>query len=96
MARAFFKLPSYKRFNYTPRYNKGKEKGQNIYDFDSAIRRDRESYNYNAYGSHWNEARSASRNRGNRLINNRLLIIVGILVLVFLYIIDFDLTIFNK
>ena len=95
MGRGFIKLPTYKKFNYTPRYYKGKDQDRNIYDFDSAIRRDRESYNYNDFRAHWSEARTGSRHRGNREINNRLLIIIAVLIVVFLWVIDFDLSLFT-
>lgn len=96
IGRSFIKLNRNKRFNYTPRYYDGKEKNQNPYDFDSAIRRDRETVNYNDYRAHWDEARKGSRHRGNREVNTRLLIIIAILVLAFLFIIDFDLTLFSN
>lgn len=95
IGRSFIKLNRNKRFNYTPRYYEGKEKKQNLYDFDSAIRRDRETVNYNDFRAHWDEARKESRHRGNREVNTRLLIIIAVLVLAFLYIIDFDLTLFT-
>ena len=47
------------------------------------------------FGSHWKEARINSRTRGNREINKRMLVIIAILVLFFLWIIDFDLSIFT-
>lgn len=96
MRKFLVKLPQYKRFNYTPRYYKGKEGDRNLYDFDSAIRRDRETYSYNDFRANWDEARNNSRHRGNRIINTRLLMIVLVLILLFLYIIDFDLTIFQR
>lgn len=96
MAKGFLKLPTYKRFNYTPRYFEGKKQDQNLYDFDSAIRRNRDSVNYNDFRAHWGEARTNSRHRGNRQVTFRLLLIVVTLILVFLYIIDFDISIFSK
>ncbi len=96
MGRGFFKLPTYKKFNYTPRYYQGKENNQNLYDFDSAIRRDRETHSYNDFRAQWSEARHDSRHRGNREINKRLLIIIGVLILIFLFIIDFDITLFKR
>lgn len=96
IGRGFIKLHRNKKFNYTPRYYEGKEKKQNLYDFDSAIRSDRATVNYNDYRAHWDEARKESRTRGNREINSRLLIIIALLVFVFLIIIDFDLTIFTS
>ena len=91
--RGSFKLPQNKRFNYTPRHYQGKEV-ENPFDFDSAIRRDRESVSYNDFRAHWSEARKNSRHRGNRQFNMRILIIV--LVLIFFFIIDFDFSIFRR
>lgn len=93
--RGAFKLPQNKKFNYTPRHYQGKEV-DNPFDFDSSIRKDRESVNYNDFRSHWTEARTNSRHRGNRQFNMRILIIILVLLLVFMYIIDFDLSIFRK
>lgn len=93
--KSIIKLPTNKRFNYTPRYYKGKEV-HNIYDFDSKFVRDRESSSYNDFRAHWTEARKESRHRGNREVNFRLIAIIAALVLLFLFIIDFDLSIFNK
>ena len=93
--RGSFKLPQNKKFNYTPRHYKGKEI-DNPFDFDSAIRRDRESVNYNDFRAHWSEARTNSRHRGNRHFNMRIMIIVLILLFIFMYVIDFDLSIFKR
>ena len=91
---SFLKLPSNKKFNYTPRFYKGKEV-HNPFDFESKFTRDRETLSYNDMRAHWSEARKDSRHRGNRSVNKRLIIIIAALILVFLYIIDFDLSIFN-
>lgn len=93
--RGSFKLPKNKTFNYTPRHYEGK-KMDNLYDFDSAIRKDREAISYNDMRAHWSEARTNSRHRGNRNFNMRIMIIVLVLLLIFMYIIDFDLSIFKK
>ena len=45
-----------RRYNYTPRYYKGKEEG-NPYDFDSKFARYRDTYNTNDFGHQWKEAR---------------------------------------
>lgn len=90
----FYKTRKNSRFNYTPRYYKGKDAG-NIYDFDSKFSKYRETTNANDFGSHWAEARNNSRTRGNREINTRVLVIIAVLVLIFLWIIDFDLSIFR-
>ena len=60
-----FKLKKNKRYNYTPRYYKGKEKG-NIYDFDSKFSKYRETYNKNDFGQQWKEVRIQMRNRKNK------------------------------
>lgn len=95
MRKFITKLPQHKQFNYTPRYYKGKE-DINIYDFDSAIKRNRETFSYNNFRAQWFEAREASRHRGNKSLSLRLWLIVFVLLFLFLYIIDFDLTIFLK
>ncbi|GHA44187.1 hypothetical protein GCM10007103_26760 [Salinimicrobium marinum] len=82
------------RYNYTPRYYKGKDTG-NIYDFNSRFHKYKETTNAIDFGSQWAEARESSRNRGNREVNTRVLVIIAILVLIFLWIIDFDLSIFS-
>ena len=44
----------------------------------------------------WDEARLRSRNRSNSLFSKTILFIIILLTLIFLYIIDFDLSIFMK
>ena len=68
----------------------------NPFDFDSAIRRDRETASYNDMRAMWSDARDASRNRKNRSFNMRVIIIALILVLIFFFIIDFDFSIFRR
>jgi hypothetical protein len=92
--RGGLKLPQNKRFNYTPRHYQGKEVN-NPFDFDSSIRRDRETVNYNDFRAHWSEARSNSRHSGNRNFNRRILIIILLLLIAFMFVIDFDLSIFK-
>ncbi|MGB7843798.1 MAG: hypothetical protein WBL21_13465 [Salinimicrobium sp.] len=91
----FYKIRKNQRYNYTPRYYKGKDEG-NIYSFDSKFHKYKEITNDIDFGSKWAEARRTSRNRGNREINMRVLVIVAILLLIFLWIIDFDLSIFSN
>jgi type VI protein secretion system component VasF len=88
-----FKLNKNKRFNYTPRYYEGKDVG-NIYSFDSKFTKYRETTNSGDIGAQWKEARNASRNRGNREINTRLLIIIAVLVFLVLWFFDFDISFF--
>ena len=91
----FYKTRKNQRYNYTPRYYKGKDTG-NIYSFDSKFHKYRETTNAIDFGAQWAEARKMSRTRGNREINFRVLIIIAILLLIFLWIIDFDLSIFSN
>mgnify|MGYP000016018155 CR=1 FL=1 len=89
-----FKLRKNRRYNYTPRYYKGKEEG-NLYDFDSKFSKYRDTHNKNDLGHQWNEARLKMRIRSNRGLSIRLFIIISFLLLIFLYIIDFDFSIFT-
>lgn len=84
-----------KRYNYTPRYYNGKEKG-NPYDFGTKIEKARDSYNEIDFGNHWRDARKSGRTRSNRGLNRTILLIIAILVFLFLWLIDFDLSIFSK
>lgn len=90
---SFLKQRSNRRFNYTPRYFKGKNNA-NPYDFGSAIEQHRDTPNTNDFGAHWREARRASRTRGNRSVSPLLLLIIALLVLAALFVLDFDLSIF--
>ena len=53
------------RFNYTPRYYKGKE-DDNPYDFATKFDKYREIYNKNDFGNQWRDARFSARKRSNR------------------------------
>lgn len=90
-----FKLRKNRRYNYTPRYYKGKDNG-NIYEFDSKFSKYRDTYNNNDFGQQWKETRMQMRTRKNRSISLRLLLIILSLVLICLYILDFDLSIFMR
>lgn len=83
-----------RRYNYTPRYYKGKSEG-NIYDFENRISKYRDATNSIDFGAQWKEDRKSSRNRGNREINKRVIYIAVVLIFIFLYFIDFDLSIFT-
>ncbi|MGB7786475.1 MAG: hypothetical protein WBL27_10270 [Salinimicrobium sp.] len=91
----FYKTRKNQRYNYTPRYYKGKDVG-NIYEFGSKFHKYKETTNAIDFGSQWAEARKMSRTRGNREINMRVLIIIAVLLFIFLWIIDFDLSIFSN
>tara|TARA_S200000501_G_scaffold77512_2_gene69318 strand:- start:6082 stop:6378 length:297 start_codon:yes stop_codon:yes gene_type:complete len=88
-----FKLKKNKRYNYTPRYYKGKSEG-NLYDFDSKFSKYRETFNENDFGKQWQEVRLQMRTKRNRGISLRLLLIILVLAYLSLYILDFDFSIF--
>lgn len=88
------KLKTNNRFNYTPRYYKGKDDVDEA-KYNTKLDAYSESYNKNDFGSHWQEARKSSRTRNNTEFNSTILIIVAVLVFIFLWIIDFDLSIFS-
>ncbi len=88
-----FRLKKNKRYNYTPRYYKGKDNG-NIYDFDSKFSKYRETFNKNDFGQQWKEVRIRMRNRKNKSFSLRLFLIILSLIFVSFYILDFDLSIF--
>ena len=87
-----FKRPRNKRFRYSPRYSKSNK--SNIYGFDSAYSKHRESNSVFDKSNAWEEARLRSRTRSNSLFSKTILFIIFLLTLIFLYIIDFDLSIF--
>ena len=89
-----FKRPRNKKFRYSPRYSKSNK--SNIYGFDSAYSKHRESSSVFDKSNAWDEARLRSRNRSNSLFSKTILFIIILLTLIFLYIIDFDLSIFMK
>lgn len=88
------KLKTNNRFNYTPRYYSGKDDIDET-KYSTKIDAYSESFNKNDFGSHWNEARKSSRTRSNSGLNSTILIIITILTFIFLWIIDFDLSIFS-
>lgn len=90
-----FKLNRNKRYNYTPRYYQGKEI-ENPYSFDFKFKKYTDTYNANDLGHKWKEDRLANRNRSNYHFSPLLLIIIAFLSFIFLYIIDFDLSIFFR
>jgi hypothetical protein len=88
------RLPKNKRFNYTPRYYKGKE-DTNASQYASKFDAYAETYNKNDFSGQWHETRVNQRNRNNSGFNRTILVLIGVFVLIFLYIIDFDLSIFS-
>ncbi len=87
-----FRNPRNKKFRYSPRYSKSNK--NNLYGFDSAYSKNREQNSVFDKSNSWSEARIRSRNRSNSIFSKTLLYIIAFLVLIFLYVIDFDLSIF--
>ena len=88
------RLKTNNRYNYTPRYYKGKEDIDHS-QYTTKLDAYNETLNENDHASQWHDARLSSRNRRNVEFNGTVLIIMAILILVFLFIIDFDLSIFS-
>ena len=86
----FFKLKRNKRYNYTPRYYKGKEE-----EGSSRFIKYRTVFNKIDFGQKWSEERKKMRVFSNRFFSFRLALIILILTLIFLYVIDFDIKIFK-
>jgi hypothetical protein len=91
----YFKQRTNRRFNYTPRFYKGK-KDDTPYDFDSTFSKYRDMSNSNDFGAQWQAARHDSRNRSNRGFSRLFFIVLATLILIALYILDFDLSIFKS
>lgn len=88
------RLPRNKRFNYTPRYYKGKE-STDVSKYTSKFDAYADNYNKNDFAGQWHESRIRNRNRNNSGFNSTILILIAIFILIFLFIIDFDLSIFS-
>ena len=88
------KLKSNNRFNYTPRYYDGKE-GAETAKHSTKFDAYADTFNKNDFSGNWKNARISYRNRNNGELNKTVLIIAAILILIFLFIIDFDLSIFS-
>jgi hypothetical protein len=82
------------RFNYTPRYYNGKEAADSK-SYATKMDMYYETYNKNDFGGQWRQERIERRHRGNVEFNKTVLIIIAFLLLVFLWLIDFDLSIFT-
>lgn len=88
------KLKGNNRFNYTPRYYQGKDvsdEGKHATRFDAYT----ETYNDNDYSGQWKNARVASRNRNNFELNRTVIYLIILFTFLFLWLIDFDLSIFS-
>lgn len=89
-----FKTRKNKRFNYSPRYWDDQGEG-NPYEFEQKFDKYRATVGKNKnlkekFSTAWEELRSDTDNKANR----RIIIIAAILLLIFLYLINFDIAIF--
>jgi len=88
------KLRRSKSFDYQPRYYKSDKEG-NPFKIEYKFDQYRTTAGSNrGLKNKFNNVLEDSRKQGDRNVRIRLLVITSILVLVFLYIIDFDLSIF--
>ena len=90
------KLRKNKKFSYTPRYFDDKGEG-NPFEIKHKFDDFRKTVGSNSgFKTKLNNALDDLKNNPDKEANRRILIIVGILVLIFLFIIEFDLSIFFK
>jgi len=83
-----------KKFDYTPRYYKGEG---NPYQIEHKFDKFRTTVGKNnGLKAKFTNAIEESKNSKDKGFNKTILIIIAILTLIFLYIIDFDLSIFLK
>ena len=87
-------LPRNKRFNHTPMYYKGKEEVEGA-KYPTKFDAYADTYNKNYFSGQCHEDRINNRNRNNSGFNRTILVLVAFFILIFLYIIDFDLSIFS-
>lgn len=92
----FTKLRRNKKYNYSPRYFDDKGEGS-PYKIEHKLDRFRSTAESpRGLKGKLNNAMSDLRRGADRNYKLRMLVIIAILVLIFLYIIDFDLSIFLK
>lgn len=88
------KLKKNKKFSYTPRYFDDKGEG-NPYEIKHKFDEFRTTVGSNpGFKAKITNALDELKNNKDKEANRRILIIAGVLLLVFLFIIDFDLSIF--
>ena len=88
------KLRKNKRYDYTPRYYKKEGEGS-PFDIKHKFDEHRKTVGDNSgLKSKFNNAIGELKEPKSLEVNKRILIIAGVLIFIFLYIIDFDLSIF--
>ncbi|WP_353777743.1 riboflavin synthase subunit beta [Winogradskyella sp. 3972H.M.0a.05] len=87
-----FRLRKNKKFSYTPRHYKGEA---NPYEIKHRFDEFRTTVGSNSgLKNKFSKAIDDYKHNPDKSANRRVLIIVGVLILIFLFIIDFDLSIF--
>ncbi|MFD2588299.1 riboflavin synthase subunit beta [Croceitalea marina] len=90
--RKFLRLRGNKSFNYTPRYYKGEG---NPYKIEHKLDKFRSTASTTrGLKNKFSSAFQDLKTEGDRNVKTRFLVILGVLILIFLFIIDFDLSIF--
>ncbi|MFK7748535.1 MAG: hypothetical protein AB8B65_09100 [Kordia sp.] len=84
MLGGFFKKRKNRTFNYIPQH------------YDESNERKLPENNFAKYRKSWEDAGKAGRTRKNAEVSKRLIIIFLVLVLIALYFLDFDLSIFTR
>lgn len=90
-----FKLRKNKRFDYTPRYYKGNAESK---PFEIKHKFDDYRRTVGSTGglkTRFNNAMEDLKGNPDKAANRRILLIIAVLLLIFLFIIDFDLSIFS-
>ncbi len=91
----FTKLHKNKKFSYSPRYYEGQGK-VNPFKIEQKLSKFRNVMSQGDLKSRFSGAMADSQRKGDRYLTIRLFIITAILLFIFLFIIDFDLSIFFK
>ncbi|MEM9141657.1 MAG: riboflavin synthase subunit beta [Bacteroidota bacterium] len=90
----FTKLRRNKAFDYQPRYYDGKGEGS-PYKFENRFDKYRTTvHTPRGLKGRFSSVKEDMQRDGDRYIGMRMAVIIAVLVLIFLYIIDFDLSIF--
>ncbi|PWL38360.1 riboflavin synthase subunit beta [Flagellimonas aquimarina] len=90
--RNFLKLRKNRTYNYSPRYYKGEG---NPYKIEHKLDKYRSTANtQRGLKNKFSSAFDDLKNEGDKNLKIRFIVIVGVLILLFLFIIDFDLSIF--
>ncbi len=91
----FTKLRKNKKYSYSPRYYDNKDEGS-PFKMEHKLDKYRSTVDSpKGLKGKWGSAMSDLKKEGDRNLRLRMLVITAILVFIFLYIIDFDLSIFT-